>query len=95
MDVGVLTRKNERKERRNDSRHRGSDGSAGPLYFRGFLGETRGIYSDTRDSFWGLIEPQGVVEPQYVAPEPPVEAPQVFPRAFSPVTVTRPPLNVK
>ena len=95
MDVGALTRKNVRRGWKHESHQRGSGGSAGPLYFRGFLGETRGIYSDTRDSFWGLIEPQGVVEPQYVAPEPPVEAPQVVPQAFSPVMVTRPPLNVK
>ncbi len=95
MDVGALTRKNEMRGRRHESHQSGSGGSAGPLYFRGFLGEIRNIGSRTRDSYWGINETKGVVESQYAAPEPLVEAPQVAPQAFSPVMVTRPPLNVK
>ena len=95
MDVGALTKKNERKGRKHESHQSGSGGSAGPLYFKGFLGEIRSIGPRTRDSFWGINETQGVVESQYVAPEPLMEAPQVVSPAFSPVMVTRPPLNVK
>jgi len=94
-DVGALIRKNEKKGRKHESHRNGSGGSAGPLYFRGFLGEIRSMDSRTRDSFWGLKETSRVVEPQYVPPEPPVEAPQVTPLAFSPVMATRPSVNAK
>jgi len=95
MDVDALTRKNERKGRRNDSRHRGSDGSAGPLYFRGFLGEIKGMNSDTRDSFWGLIEPRRVVEPQYVAPEPPMKTFKTAHETIQPASVTSAPISAE
>ena len=88
MDVGALTRKNETMGRKHESRHRGSDGSAGPLYFRGFLGEIRGMNSETRDNYWGLIGPQRVVEPQYVTLEPPIVAPQTTPQISQPASVT-------
>jgi len=94
-DVGALIKKNERKGRKHGSRQIGNGGSAGPLYFRGFLGEIRSMDFRTRDSFWGLKETSRVVEPQYVPPEHPVEAPQVAPLAFSPVMVTRPSVNAK
>ena len=81
--VDALTKKNERKGRKHESRQRGSGGSAGPLYFRGFLGEIRSMDSKTPDSFWSLKETQSAVKPQYVPPmsavEAPLEAPQIAP----------------
>ena len=83
MDVGALTMKNEGMGWRHDSRH---GGSAGPLYFRGFLGEIRSMDIKTRDSFWGVKESQSVVEPQYVPSVPAVEAPLTA----TPIIETRP-----
>ena len=95
MDVCVLTRKNEIKGRKHESRQRGSGGSAGPLYFRGFLGEIRGMNSETRDNFWGLIDPQRVVEPQYVSPMSAVEAPLEAPQIAPLIIETRPQVSAK
>ena len=94
MGVGALTGKNERKGRRHDSQYGESGGSTGPLYFRGFLGEIRSVGS-IRDSFWGLIESQRVVEPQYIAPEHFKEAPKIAPQAISPASVTSAPVSAE
>jgi hypothetical protein len=91
MGVGALTRKNERKGRRHDSQN---GGSTGPLYFRGFLGEIRSVGS-IRDSFWGLIEPQRVVEPRYIAPEHSKEVPKTAPQVISPASVTSTPVTAE
>ena len=88
MDVGALTRKGERKGRKHESHN---SGSAGPLYFRGFLGELRSLDYGVRDSIWGLKGIQSVVEPQYVPPGPATEAPQVM----SPIFETSPQVNAK
>ncbi len=88
MEVGVLTRKNERMGRRHESHH---GGSAGPLYFKGFLGEIRIVDTGNRDSFWGLRESHGVVEPQYVPPITAVEALQTM----TPILETRPQISAK
>ncbi len=92
MDVDALTRKNVRKGRIHES-HQG--GSAGPLYFRGFLGEIRSLDRRTQDSFWGLKEPQSVVEPQYVPPMPAVEAPLEAPQAATSILETRPQVSAE
>ena len=91
MDVGALTRKIERKGWKHESHQ---SGSAGPLYFRGFLGEIRSIGFGTRDSIWRLTETQGVVQPQYVAPESRMEAPKFAPQVKVPETVTSAPIGV-
>ena len=83
MDVGTLTRKNERMGWKHESHH---GGSAEPIYFRGFLGEIRSVDTRTRDSFWGLKESQSVVEPQYVPSVPAAEAPLTA----TPIIETRP-----
>ena len=88
MEMGALTRKNERKGRKHES-HNGA--SAGPLYFRGFLGELRSLDYGTRDSIWGLKGIQSVVKPQYVPPVPAMEAPQVV----TAIIETSPQVNVK
>jgi hypothetical protein len=88
MDVGALTRKGEIKRRKHKS-HNG--GSAGPLYFKGFLGELRSLDYGTRDSIWGLKGIQSVVEPQHVPIVPATEAPQIVP----PNIETSPQVNAK
>ncbi len=88
MDVGALTRKNVRKGRIHELHH---GGSAGPLYFRGFLGEIRSVDTRTRDSFWELNETQSVVEPQYVPPVPAVDVPLTA----TPIIETSPQINAK
>jgi hypothetical protein len=90
IDVGALTRKNERKGRKHESQ----SGSAGPLYFRGYLDEIRSVGS-IRDSFWGLKELQRVVEPQYIAEEALIMAPRTIPHAISPVSVTSAPVSAE
>ena len=74
MDVGALTWNNDRKGRKHETPRGGSDGSSGPLFFRGFLGEIRNVDYEARDSFWGTFVSRRVVEPQYVPPVPAVKA---------------------
>jgi len=90
MDVGALTRKNERKGRKHESH----SGSAGPLYVRGFLGEIRSV-GLIRDSIWGLKETMMVAESQYVAPETQVEAPKIAPQIIPTASVTSTPVSAE
>jgi hypothetical protein len=61
--------RNDRRNGLRDPRSMGKDGTIGPMFFRGFLGETRGVWFD------GYAYPETQTA-EYMAPET-VEAPCV------------------
>jgi hypothetical protein len=88
MDVGVATKKNERKRDKHKSHQ---SGSKSPQYFRGFLGEIWMMGSKARDSFGGLNEALRVPETQHDPHVPSIEAL----RSASPNIETSTQVNVK